>query len=228
MHEWRVRPFDELESTNGYLLGIARNETPGLVVVANHQTAGRGRLDRSWTTSKGEALTFSSLVEGQFALVATRAMALAIRDTCLELGGFEAQLKWPNDVLVGEAKLAGILAETSTDLDSVVLGCGLNVSGYPRIEGREVTDFSQHSSVEVSRESLLWTTLGYLDSWFGRMDAIGEEFARVCSTVGKMVRIERHGGVLEGPVQAVTNDGALIVDGTLVTVGDVISQRTLR
>lgn len=119
-------------STNADLLEAARaGAAEGLVLVAEEQTAGRGRLGRTWSAPAGAALTFSVLLRpagvpptrlGWLPLLTGVAVAAAVRAET----GVPASLKWPNDVLVGERKLAGILAEAHSD--AVVVGVGLNVT----------------------------------------------------------------------------------------------------
>jgi BirA family biotin operon repressor/biotin-[acetyl-CoA-carboxylase] ligase len=130
---WReVRVVAETGSTNADLLAEARSGAPeGLVLVAEEQTAGRGRMGRRWVSPPGCALTFSVLLRpagvpatllGWLPLLAGVAVASALRDTA----AVDARLKWPNDVLAGDAKLAGILAERWGD--AIVIGIGINVS----------------------------------------------------------------------------------------------------
>ena len=114
--QWQVRWFEEIDSTNTYLRGEAADGAPeGLVAVADHQTAGRGRLDRRWESPPGANLLASVLLRPDCnpddLHLCTGALGLAAVDACAEVAGVEAQLKWPNDLLVGGAKLAGILAE---------------------------------------------------------------------------------------------------------------------
>ena len=130
---WRkVRVVAETGSTNADLLAAARSgAAEGLVLVAEAQTAGRGRQGRTWLAAPGTALTFSVLLRprgvpgsqlGWLPLLAGVAVVAALRQSA----GVQAELKWPNDVLTGGAKLAGILAESWGD--SVVVGIGINVS----------------------------------------------------------------------------------------------------
>ena len=114
--EWDVHWLDEVDSTNTYVRDRARQGAPaGLVAVADHQTAGRGRLDRRWESPPGANLLASVLLRpgcgaGDVHLCAG-AVALAGADACREVAGVEPVLKWPNDLLLDGAKLAGVLAE---------------------------------------------------------------------------------------------------------------------
>ncbi len=132
----QIRWFDEIDSTNTYLREQARQGAPdGLVAVADHQTAGRGRLDRRWESPPGANLLASVLLrpgcDPDDLHLCTGAVALAAADACAEVAGVEPALKWPNDLLVGGAKLAGVLAEAEFAggaLAAVVVGIGLNVA----------------------------------------------------------------------------------------------------
>src|ERR1700731_1016213 len=114
---WDVHWRSWVASTNAVAMEMARAGAPeGLVVVADHQTAGRGRLGRSWESPPGASLLASILLRpvlppARLALCAG-AVALAAADACAALTGVEPRLKWPNDLVVGGRKLAGILAES--------------------------------------------------------------------------------------------------------------------
>ena len=113
---WDIHQLDEVGSTNTYVREQARQGAPaGLVAVADHQTAGRGRLDRRWESPPGANLLVSFLLRpgcGAGAVhLCAGAVALAGADACREVAGVEPVLKWPNDLLLDGAKLAGVLAE---------------------------------------------------------------------------------------------------------------------
>ncbi len=141
----QVRRFAEIDSTNRYLLDLARRQPlDGVVAVAEHQTAGRGRLGRTWEAPPGANLLVSVLVLPGMAVerlhLCTVALSLAAVEACRASASLEPMLKWPNDLLVGERKLAGILAESVPlarptgphgSRRAVVLGIGLNVDWPP-------------------------------------------------------------------------------------------------
>ena len=132
-----IRRFATIDSTNRYLLDVARNGAPeGLVARADHQSAGRGRLGRRWEAAPGTNLLASFLLRPPLVLdeyhLCTAAVALAAVTACIGAAGLEPSIKWPNDLLVGERKLAGILAETvsggaAPEHPALVVGLGLNV-----------------------------------------------------------------------------------------------------
>src|SRR6476469_4959346 len=135
---WHVRHFPEIDSTNRYLLDEARGgAADGLVAVADHQTAGRGRFDRRWEAPPGSSLLVSVLLRptppgdgpgdasADGSHRAVMAVALALAEAVEAVAGVTPGLKWPNDLVVGDRKLAGLLAEREGD--AVVIGAGCNV-----------------------------------------------------------------------------------------------------
>ncbi len=125
-----MRRFARLDSTNRHVLDQARRGAPqGLVAVADHQTAGRGRLGREWVSPPGASLLASVLWRPELPVerlhLLTFAMGLAAAAACQRVARFRPGLKWPNDLVVDGAKLAGVLAEA--DLPVVVVGIGVNL-----------------------------------------------------------------------------------------------------
>lgn len=220
-----VRWLAEATSTNAVALAAAEAGAPeGLVVIADHQTAGRGRLDRRWEAPAGTALLLSALLRpvelppARRHLV-TAAAGLAARESCGRLGFPFPDLKWPNDLMVGERKLAGILAEAVGD--AVVVGVGCNVSAAPA--GAAWLEESGKGSVD--RADLAAELLAGLDRRLGRWEEVAGEYARTCATLGRWVRVETAGGVVTGRAEAIDADGALVVDGRVFSAGDVVHVR---
>jgi BirA family biotin operon repressor/biotin-[acetyl-CoA-carboxylase] ligase len=248
-------------STNADLLARATREPEareGQVLVAEEQTAGRGRLGRTWTSMPGAALTFSVLLRpvtvpsgrrGWLPLMAGVAVASAVRSVTEGGAGggraVGAALKWPNDVLVGERKLAGILAEQSPDGSAVVIGIGLNVAtpahALPASPAGLPATSLLVEGASVSREALLLEILRQLERWYvafradpdpartGLLDA----YRPLCGTLGRMVRVELPvGRVVTGVARDVDPDGRLLVQETAATAvtpvsaGDVIHVRS--
>ena len=232
-------------STNADLL--ARGGPEGQVLVAEEQTAGRGRMGRSWVSEPGAALTFSVLLRpvsvpayrrGWLPLLAGVAVATAVRS----VAHVPATLKWPNDVLAGDRKLAGILAEQAGD--AIVIGIGLNVAtpadALPASPtGLPATSLLVEGS-DVAREPLLVEMLRQLERWYlafredpdpSRCGLLGE-YRALCATLGRSVRVELPGNrQLVGLAEDVDADGRLLVreeDTTSVTpisAGDIIHLR---
>lgn len=240
--EWQVRWFEEIGSTNLYLLERARQGDPeGLVAVADHQTAGRGRLDRRWESPPGANLLASVLLRPDCnpddLHLCTGALGLAALDACAEVAGVEAQLKWPNDLLVGTAKLAGILAEADFSArPAVVAGIGLNVAwpGPPEAGGTCLEDLSDREH-PLDRNALLdhmLVALGrrrpHLDQASGRRRLADEVRAR-CATLGQQVRVTLATEELSGRATTIDDAGRLVVDTDSgprsVSAGDVVHLR---
>ncbi|MDA8074887.1 MAG: biotin--[acetyl-CoA-carboxylase] ligase [Actinomycetota bacterium] len=244
---WHVRRFGSLPSTNDWLLARAREGAPaGLVALAEHQEAGRGRMGRRWEAPAGRCLLVSVLlrpVAPRTSLFAcTAAVALAASDACRELGGVEPAVKWPNDLVIGEEKVAGILAESDASAPggrpgsvAVVAGIGCNVDweGPP---GIRATSLNAHAASPVARDELLEVMLdrlgarqALLDTEEGRRETVAELRAR-CVTLGRRVRVEMPDGrEVVGDASALEDDGRLAVSSAgrdvVVAAGDVVHLR---
>jgi BirA family transcriptional regulator, biotin operon repressor / biotin---[acetyl-CoA-carboxylase] ligase len=242
--EWQIRWLDEVDSTNTYVRGQVRLGVPeGLVVAADHQTAGRGRLDRRWESPAGANLLASVLLRpdrlGADVHLCTAAVALAGADACRALSGVDPVLKWPNDLLVGEAKLAGILAEAEFDgpsLVAVVVGIGINVAWPgPAEVGGTCLDDVRLTAQPVDRRQLLQHLLAglafrrpLLDDVAGR-SRLADEVRRRCATVGQTVRVTLAGEEVTGVARAIDDAGRLLVETEAgiraVQAGDVVHVR---
>jgi BirA family biotin operon repressor/biotin-[acetyl-CoA-carboxylase] ligase len=242
-----LRVVSSTGSTNADLL--ARGGPEGQVLAAEEQTAGRGRGGRTWVSRPGASLTFSVLLRpvtvppssrGWLPLLTGVAVAAGVRSA----SGVAAGLKWPNDVLVGDRKLAGILAEQSTDGDTVVVGVGLNVATEERELPVSPTGLPATSllveGADVGREAVLAEILRSLERWYlaftADPDPVGSgllaEYRSACTTLGRQVRVELPAGrVLAGVAEDVDPSGRLLVRpvgaafATAVSAGDVIHVR---
>jgi BirA family biotin operon repressor/biotin-[acetyl-CoA-carboxylase] ligase len=241
---WRVEILDESPSTNAYVAERARaGEPPGLVVVTEHQTAGRGRLDRSWETPRGVALTFSLLATpGDVPLARWPWLplltGLAVVDAVRDVAGLEATLKWPNDVMAGDGKLAGILVELVEHPAgaAAVVGVGLNVSATrDELPVESATSLAVEGAADVDRTVLLGAVLAAFstryDGWVGAGgEGLRSSYREACSTLGREVRADLPGGdTVTGTAVDVDDEGRLHVDdGSRVHVlgaGDVVHVR---
>jgi BirA family transcriptional regulator, biotin operon repressor / biotin---[acetyl-CoA-carboxylase] ligase len=239
---WDVRRFDEIDSTNLYLRHQARLGAPeGTVAVAAHQSAGRGRMDRRWEAPPGASLLMSVLFRPEFdpseLHLCTAALALAAAEACRRVAGVGPVLKWPNDLLVGEAKLAGVLAEAEFEdprAPAVVVGLGLNID-WPGPDGVGGTSLSDQGAGPVDRDELLGAVLdalavrrGLLDSAPGRRE-VAAELRERCATLGQRVRVELAGEAVVGVATEVDDAGHLVVQTAsgprTVSAGDVVHLR---
>jgi BirA family biotin operon repressor/biotin-[acetyl-CoA-carboxylase] ligase len=222
---WRVEVVEQAGSTNALVAERARaGESHGLVVVAEEQTAGRGRLDRTWVSPTRAGLTASVLLRpvepwGWVPLLGGLAVALAVR----EVAEVDAVLKWPNDVLVDGRKVCGLLAEAVDG--AVVLGFGLNVTTRAEeLPVPEATSLLLAGATVTDRDTLLRAILRRLAGALGDRDVAG--YRALCSTLGRELRVELPGGQsVTGVAEAVDDEGRLVVDGTPYAAGDVVHLR---
>ena len=231
-----VRWLSEIDSTNRYLIDEARAGAPtGLVVVADHQTSGRGRLGRTWVAPPGASLLVSLLLRPTVAPdrrhLLVMAAGLAMAEAVEAETGVVAGLKWPNDLLVGERKLAGILAEATAD--ALVVGIGVNIEWLE--VPTELTAIATACNLEGGRPTTPATVLqAFLDRYTDRLedhDASRAAYEARLLTLGRRVRVEQAGGVLTGVAIGVDPDGRLRLrtdDATelAIAVGDVVHVRT--
>jgi BirA family transcriptional regulator, biotin operon repressor / biotin---[acetyl-CoA-carboxylase] ligase len=255
-----VRWLTETGSTNSDALALARDGAPeGAVVVADHQTAGRGRRGRSWEAPSGASLLVSVLlrppaeVAGLAGMAAGVAMGAAVAE--VTGGAVEPGLKWPNDLVVGDRKLAGILAEADWPAGTtasggwrppgagerlaVVVGVGINVA-WPESLPADLAEIAvalNHlaPAPAVDRADLLVAYLRHLDAVYGELVARGagpllDAWRRRSATLGREVRVDLGGSDVEGVAVDVTGEGHLVVEapgGTRRTLaaGDVVHLR---
>jgi BirA family transcriptional regulator, biotin operon repressor / biotin---[acetyl-CoA-carboxylase] ligase len=245
--------MQEVASTNTAAATLAHDDAPhGTVVVAESQTAGRGRLGRHWHSPEGKNLYCSILLSAMperkqqplwlswVPLIAALAVSRAVQTVA---GGLKPSVKWPNDILAGNRKLGGVLCESSgigTDHANVIVGIGLNVNvrrdEFPE-ELREIaTSLAIEAGHPCDRAALLAALLVELESrcesfLAGNHGDILDEYLLRCSTIGRRVRIElAHGEHMDGTADSIRPDGSLRIlrdDRTPVDIraGDVIHLR---
>ena len=191
-----IRWFARIDSTNRYLLAeAALGCRRGVVAVADEQTAGRGRHGRTWTAAPGAALLVSVLLRPDLPPerlhLVTLAAAVAAADAVRAVGGFDARVKWPNDLVVDDRKLAGILAEAD-GAGAVVVGMGLNVraDAFPPELADLATACDLHAARPVDRGDLLVAWLLALDAHLDALDGVVAAAAERSATLGRRVRVE--------------------------------------
>jgi BirA family transcriptional regulator, biotin operon repressor / biotin---[acetyl-CoA-carboxylase] ligase len=240
---WReIRVVSSTASTNAEVAAAARDgDAEGLVVIAEQQTAGRGRLDREWSSPARAAILMSVLLRPQVDVAAWPLIplltGLAVVEAVVGVGGVEASLKWPNDVLVDGLKLAGVLVERVDD--AVVVGVGVNVSTRPEelavatatslaIAGgatdREI--IAKEVLRALARRYAVWHDTG------GATTSVIPAYRERCETISRHVELHVPGGdVVQGVVTGVDDSGRLVLrdDATGAErgwlVGDVIHVR---
>lgn len=247
---WRIEWHAAVTSTNDCVMAAARaGEPPGLVVGADGQSAGRGRLGRAWRAPDGRALLVSVLLAIPPAgpQAALQAAAVALRQALLELSGVSAGLKWPNDLVVGDRKLAGLLGE-HVGPDRVVVGVGCNLAGSFPAELADRAVALSELGADVATAALCARWLDRLGWWMEQLATpagaatLAGTVAATSVTLGRRVRVElvgrdlgsgdppAGGDVLVGRATGLRADGALEVrDDTgrlhVVIAGDVVHLR---
>jgi BirA family biotin operon repressor/biotin-[acetyl-CoA-carboxylase] ligase len=217
----RVLWYPEVGSTNDIAIALAeRGAAEGVVVIADRQTAGRGRLGRSWASPSGAGVYMSLVLRPSSAVATllTLAAGVALADGIGAATGLLVHLKWPNDVHVGGRKLAGILAEGAAS--HVVLGIGINIqrAAYPPDVAVRATSIETELGRPVDRGLVLAECLAAIASRYrelqrGRRHDLVEAWRRHAAPVlGRRVEFESSGGRQTGVAEDIEVDGALFVN----------------
>jgi BirA family biotin operon repressor/biotin-[acetyl-CoA-carboxylase] ligase len=240
--DWSVEVLEATPSTNLLVAEQARSGAAGegLVVVAEHQTAGRGRLDRTWDTPARSSLTMSLLLVPRASAADWPWLPLLVgygaARTLRQLGA-PVSLKWPNDVLLGDRKLAGILTERvdTPGGPALVAGIGINVDQAREELPHDGATSLALEGVDVDRTELLAVLLRSLKGEYdafqrGELVALRTAYAASCATLGRQVRVELPSGdALVGEATAIDEGGRLLVAGPAgvvpVSAGDVVHAR---
>jgi len=223
-----IRVFQETDSTNDVVERLARDRVPeGVVVFAESQLRGRGRLGRKWSSPAGRGLWFSVLLRPdlhpQEATRLTIAGATALWRAILEQTGIRAEVKWPNDLLIGGRKVAGILTEMNAELDHVnyvILGIGVDVNqtaaDFPADLRRIATSLRIETRQPIARAALAAAILQELDRDYarvvnGQFAAVADEWEQHCTTIGRQVIVQIGERRLRGRAEALHDDGTLLL-----------------
>jgi BirA family transcriptional regulator, biotin operon repressor / biotin---[acetyl-CoA-carboxylase] ligase len=245
---WRVRIVEETGSTQTDLANEVRDglAVSGTVLVAEHQTSGRGRLDRNFVAPPRSALLFSFFYlphlkgekGGQFGwlpLLASQAVHASIKSIIGTRTDISLSLKWPNDVLLNEKKVAGLLCERVNlpDAPGVIVGIGLNVfAGQEDLPNKSSTSLSLEEIAGVDRGSLLVSILQNMTKFLLRWEdddaRLIDEYKEISATVGRRVRVEAPSGdITDSIAVGIEPSGSLVlIDGTVISVGDVVHLRS--
>ena len=223
-----IQVFEQTTSTNDVMEKLARDGVKeGVVVFAESQTKGRGRLGRKWISPERKGLWFSVLLRPnlrpQEATQLTVASATALRRAIAAETGLQPEIKWPNDILIGGKKVAGILTELSAELDRVkhiILGIGVDVNldadGLPVELRKTATSLKIEAGEMICRAELAVAILHSLDDDYarigaGKFAALADEWESHCATIGKNVTVLIGDRKIRGRAESLDDDGALLV-----------------
>jgi BirA family biotin operon repressor/biotin-[acetyl-CoA-carboxylase] ligase len=223
-----IRVFEETTSTNDVMEKLARDGVrEGAVVFAESQTKGRGRLGRKWMSPLRRGLWFSILLRPQLSPSSVTQLTIAAA-TGLFRGiraqtGLTPEIKWPNDILIGGKKVAGILTELSAELDKVkyvIIGVGvdvnLGVGEFPPDLRKIATSLKIETGQRVNRAELAVRILRELDRDYdricrGQFEAVANEWEERCSTIRHNVVIHMGDRKIQGCAESLDTDGALLL-----------------
>ncbi|WP_347549875.1 biotin--[acetyl-CoA-carboxylase] ligase [Pseudalkalibacillus hwajinpoensis] len=223
-----VHTYPSVESTQYIAHDLAHRGTPdGTIIVADEQTAGKGRLGRSWHSPRGSGIWTSIILRPklppqrapQFTLIAAVSVVHAIRKQT----GLEAEIKWPNDILIDGKKVVGILTELQAESDqikSIIIGMGINVNAgsedFPS-DLNQATSLKVESGQNVNRSALLAAILNefetlyeeYLTNGFRMIKLLWESYA---VSLGRKIKARTLNGVIEGLAKGITDEGVLLLE----------------
>jgi BirA family biotin operon repressor/biotin-[acetyl-CoA-carboxylase] ligase len=226
----RILYYPAIPSTMNEAKRAARGgAAEGTIVIADQQTGGRGRLGRGWLSPPGNIALSLIIRPGLEQLPRLNMVASLATVHCIEkVTGLKAEIKWPNDILIGGKKVCGILIESALrkgSVDWAIIGIGINIDlDASSLPGLTATSLCYELGHEVSRLELLRCLLGELERFYlavRRGEPIHEQWQQRLVTLGKTVRLKSAGVVEEGYAEAVDEDGYLLLrrpDGALTRI----------
>jgi BirA family biotin operon repressor/biotin-[acetyl-CoA-carboxylase] ligase len=239
----RFHYFSEIDSTNSYARTLAEGGAPeGVVVIAEEQTQGRGRLARRWVSPPYVNLYCSIILRPTLpparAPQITLTAAVALNDAVAIFSPVPPAIKWPNDILAGGKKLAGVLTEAVSDarkIEFVILGIGVNINyaleAMPQEIRERATSLSMLAGRNISREDFLRRLIQDLDRCYAILEeegfsALAPQWDARFGLRGHPVRVEMTDRTIAGRALGIDEDGLLIVEGPggrqRIVAGDVI------
>lgn len=235
--------FETIDSTNTYLKSNAEKYPTGTVIASREQTGGKGRLGRVWQSKKDDTISFSVLLRPEISPMEVSAITplcgLAVAKALNEYFNFGAEIKWPNDVIIGNKKLVGILTEMNCEFDKVdfiVVGIGINIlnKDFPEEISKKATSCALESEKEIDKNKLLALILKHIENTllkgnYSFNEENLKEYKDYCATLGRDIIFTRKGEKVSGKATDIDNNGELVVtleDGTTETVfsGEVTVQ----
>jgi len=240
--------YSTLHSTNRLAKDLIHRGLPeGTLIIAEHQTEGKGRLGRPWVSSPFLNLTFSVLLFPKDSSIEYTLLALASANAIVnaihQALGMDAKVKWPNDILLKGRKVAGILLEwviLPKLQKGFILGIGVNVNGlgeqFPVELQNTATSLRRVKGTPVQREAFLSVLINQLEKWYdsfqeGRASLILEQWKVFSETLGQPVQVHLPQGCIHGIAKDLDRDGALILEKSdgqkqIIHSGDIVHLRT--
>ncbi|MDD5561554.1 MAG: biotin--[acetyl-CoA-carboxylase] ligase [Candidatus Omnitrophica bacterium] len=220
----KIQYFDYLASTMDMAMQLGIQSAPnGTLVLAESQTKGRGRMGRGWFSPKHKGIYLSLILRPKISpsasSVLTLLSAVSICETIKKLVGLDAQIKWPNDVFIGNRKIAGILTEMNAEVDKVnfvVIGIGLNVNNDKRSLVAHATSLKEQTGEAVSRVALLQELLRRIESNYTLLEDKGaqpiiDKWRNLSLTLGRRVKVYCQHKYIEGQAVDIDADGSLLI-----------------
>lgn len=236
----KIYAFESIDSTSKCARTLAGDMTPeGTVIIADHQTAGRGRLGRLWIANPGENLTFSLVLRPGIAAEGLNLLplltAVAVTQAITKFAKLKPECKWPNDLLLDGKKVGGILLESTQQqngLDFVIAGIGINVNqvSFPLEIADRATSLRCAAGKTIEREGLLRCILEHFEQLYlaARSDelrSIPQIWLSHAPMIGRLIDVTSNGSVLTGRALGIAPDGGLILEtpagNRTVYAGDV-------
>ena len=236
----KILYFKTIDSTNLYAKKLAKNGVEeGTIVVSEIQNSGRGRKNRSWSSPKG-GLWFSVIlypnIPPQKAMLVTMASSVAVAQGIIETTGLTPVIKWPNDLLIDNKKVCGILTELDAEMDKInysVVGIGINVNNEIDDNLKDTaTSLSKQTKANISRVKLLRSIIKNFDKNYSKLidkdyNSIRKNWLSCSNIIGKRVQVTDEKSVVDGLVTDVDDNGCLIVntskENVRVVSGDLIT-----
>lgn len=221
-----IKYFDETESTNIIAREIAGSVEEGTVVIAESQTGGRGRMGRKWISPEGGvwlSIILKPMIQPVYAPRITLLAGVSVAKT-IRSYGIEARIKWPNDVLINEKKVCGILTEIGAEIDMIdyiIVGIGIDANvdteSFPEEFRESSTSLKKELGYAINRVEFVQRLLGEFEALYLKFQKEGfppilEEWRRMSATIGEWVKITTQNRTIYGEAVGVDNEGALILE----------------
>jgi BirA family biotin operon repressor/biotin-[acetyl-CoA-carboxylase] ligase len=219
--------YETVGSTNTIASDLAGKTTEGAVVIADSQQKGRGRLGRKWESPPGVNIYISIIlrpeIESKDATLITVMAVVACATALRRVTGLHVTIKWPNDLMVSDKKIGGILSELKTDhgrIISAVVGIGINVNvgidAYPADVQEIATSVKNETGMSYSREVVISEILNEIDYWYKILNGMGKgilllEWQKLTSTLGREVKVTVGKETFTGLAESIDSEGMLIL-----------------